>query len=272
MAIDGDDWLKCKEELGVFRYNRGKISQYTTINPFVLDLIDVPYNSKARKFRMQLEDASTPTYLKVVSEITGWAAEDEDLAYSIYDDAGDYLGLYKLTGEATDIEFTKIVGVDIGVLAYRNKYVVAEAATSYPISNLSEGIKAFSTLKSITSRGIDNILSISEDRSSVPNVVKVSITLLSNEYTYDLKQFRVCAIPGTATKRLNFPFCSSFSVNEVQKATTPNAEWVDIGSPQPMTADNGLYFDTSDNPMFILIFFKDGYGNVSLPIIYVLNP
>jgi hypothetical protein len=247
ISIESEQFVKIGADLDMYSYQSAKVRSSDTMSASIIDIVNCMHSDIPRAFLIETD--ATGDY-----SFTGGTAEDfgdsTNLPYALYDSTSfDFIGFYRLDTAGAIVH---IAGADD--IANDSTYV-ARVLTDTPFSLLDGAVKAYAAFKSAVAKGMDKILSMVEVTDTTAQTLTVTFKVLANQYTFELASVKYAVIDSKFYKRLQFPFHTTFE-----------------GSFSAIGTEFEEVFTLDTNTRFILMWFKDIYGNVSYPLVYVVNP
>lgn len=245
ITITEEQFLKIGADLDVYCISNSKLRSIDTISLSLMDIMNTRDNDIARSFLIGTDATGDYTFVGCTGVEFG---DSTGKPYAVYD-ATDYafVGYYRLDPAQ------KIVYIADSSTIESSKQYLAIGISDMPTSLIPAMVKAQAMLRVILARTLTNIMGLVQTDGTANTVV--DFQLYANQYTADLSAVKVCTVPAKQYKRLQFPFYTSFA-----------GTWYDIGQAVQITAVRNT------ETLYMLVFFKDTYNNVSFPFIYVINP
>ena len=247
ITLDGEQFIKVGADLDMYSLQNAKVRACDTMSVSAIDIINPMYSDVPRAFLIKTDSTGDWSF---VGGTAGDFADSTNMPYALYNHSTyAFAGFYNLdTGGAAD----HIAGID--GIANDSTYV-ARVLTDSPLSFISGVVDSVAMLKAAITKGIDKVLSATEVVDTTAHTLTLTFTIFENQYTFELTSFKYAVIASKYWKRLQFPFHTTFE-----------GSWNNLGT------DIELEFAEDGDTSFILIWLKDTYGNVSYPLIYVVNP
>lgn len=247
ITIESEQFIKIGADLDMYSLQSSKVRSSDTLSASIIDIVNCAHADIPRAFLIETD--VTGDYVFTGGTVTDFG-DSTNLPYAVYDATSfDFVGFYRLDAAGV---ITHIAGADS--IANDSTYVV-RVLTDTPFSLLNGAVTAIAAFKSAIAKGMDKILSMAEVTDTTAGTLTVTFKVLENQYTFELDSVKYAVIPSKYYKRLQFPFHTTFE-----------------GSFSAIGTEFEEVFTLDTDTRFILIWFKDIYGNVSYPLIYVVNP
>lgn len=247
VTLDNEQFIKLGAALDIYCLSGTKVRSIDSLDVAMLDIMNAKYKEVAGAFLIGITGGGDQTF---AGGDDSYMTAAIGLPFSLYDATTyAFAGFYTL--DASDA-ITHIASDDSVV---NGRLYVAQVMSDVPIALADSAVTAQALLKIITSRGVDKFVTAAEVSDTTTGKFTLTVTIESNQYTYDIVSFKLAVIQGKMWKRLQFPFHTTFD-----------------GTEYPMGTEIELEYDIDEETKYALFFFKDEYGNVSFPLIYAINP
>lgn len=245
ITLSDEQFVKIGTDLDIYSMINSKVRSIDSVSVTVMDLMNARDNDAGRSFLIGTDSTGDYTFVGCTGIEFG---DSTGKPYALYDATTNvFVGYYRLDPAAKVVQIADNSDIE------NDKEYVAVAISDAQTSLIPQAIKAMALLKVVLGKGIDKIMSLTQTDGTTNTVIDFS--LLENQYTNDLVSVKVCTLQAKLWKRLQFPFYTSFAGTQY-----------DAGEAVQITKARGT------ETLYMLVFFKDDYGNVSFPFVYVINP
>ncbi len=246
IGFEHERFLVIGPALAIHHNNGGKLVVINNNPAFTTDMFSYS-DDIARCYAISVESSGKFSFLG------GKADEFEDAynhPYAVYEmDTMKFCGYYRLDYSNTIVH---IAGSDL--IKAKQKYI-ARVLSDAPVAMFNPAVKAQAALIATVTKGLQNVISITELADTTNGVHEITLKVFDNHFNTELTRFKVAILDGKFIKRLYFPFHSAFE-----------GTWYPIGTQVQVK------FPLDTNIRYILTFFEDTYGNISFPLVYIVNP
>lgn len=245
LTIDSEQFITVGTALDMYILSNSKLRTIDNISPAVFDIQSSKWGDMPRVFIIETDATGDWAF---TGGDAGDFGDSTNIPYALYDATTfAFAGFYNLAAAGT---LTYLIGEDS--VANDSTYI-AMPMSDVPLSLIDGAVKARAAYTAIMAKGVANVMTISEVDDTVNK--NVGVLVQANQYTTDIEQQKLVVLPAKYQKRLQFPFHTAFE-----------GTWYDVGTSVSKS------FALDSETVYILVFFKDVYGNVSFPQIYVVNP